>query len=430
MGILDLFRHNKIKEPIFYNEHEDKRLEVLEDLLNKVGDDQKDIILDQINLIRIGLDGEKSVIFELMHSHEKIVFLHDITLPNVMTDSQIDFIVITRKGLLVLETKKLIGDVQIDNEGNFIRYFKNSNGVVYKKEGIYSPITQNIYHIDALKKLLIDNRYSKNIPIFSLVIIANPKTIINKKYAKNDIKKKVIKYDQLNNAIKEIIVNTDYIDLSDNTMLEIADLLVNNDTGKSYDFVSKLNLKLIEEPKNVITENIDEIDEVSNSSDELYELLRKYRYKKSKELNVQPYVIFSNEILEQLILKKPKNKTEFIEIKGLSENKYNFFGKDIIQILYPDLILEEENDNPELSNVINLSDEKLEQIKNELKTFRTNMSKEENVPVYFIFNNEQMEDLIIKMPKTLEELYNVKGFGKVKIEKYGIEIINILNKYR
>lgn len=427
MGILDLFRHNKIKEPIFYNEHEDKRLEVLEDLLNKVGDDQKDVILEQMNLIRIGLDGEKSVIFELMHSHEKIVFLHDITLPNVMTDSQIDFIVITRKGLLVLETKKLIGDVTIDNEGNFIRSFKNSNGVVYKKEGIYSPITQNIYHIDALKKLLIDNRYSKNIPIFSLVIIANPKTIINKKYAKSDIKKKVIKYDQLNNNIKEIITNTDDVDLSDNTMLEIADLLVNNDTGKSYDFVSKLNLKLIEEPEKIITESI---EEVSNSSDELYELLRTYRYKKAKELNVQPYVIFSNEILEQLILKKPKNKIEFIEIKGLGENKYNSFGKDIIHILYPDLILEDENDIPELSNNINLSDEKLEQLRNELKTFRTNMSKEENVPVYFIFNNEQMEDLIIKMPKTLEELYSVKGFGKAKIEKYGIEIINILNKYR
>ena len=135
MGLLDLFRHNKIKEPIFYNEHDDERLKSLEELLDKVGDDQKQLILDEMNLIQIGLSGEKNVIFELMHSTNPIVFLHDVTLPNVMTDSQIDFIVITRKGLIVLETKKLIGDVTIDSEGNFTRYFKNSKGEVYKKEG-------------------------------------------------------------------------------------------------------------------------------------------------------------------------------------------------------------------------------------------------------------------------------------------------------
>ena len=39
-----------------------------------------------------------------------------------------------------------------------------------------------------------------------------------------------------------------------------------------------------------------------------------------------------------------------------------------------------------------------------------------------------MMDLIDKMPKTISELRNVSGFGDVKCQKYGLEIIEVLNK--
>lgn len=426
MGLLDLFRHNKIKEPIFYNEHDDERLKSLEELLDKVGDDQKQLILDEMNLIQIGLSGEKNVIFELMHSTNPIVFLHDVTLPNVMTDSQIDFIVITRKGLIVLETKKLIGDVTIDSEGNFTRYFKNSKGEVYKKEGIYSPITQNRYHVDALRKLLNDNKYSKNIPILSVVVIANPKSIVNKKYAQSDVKKQVVKYDQLNNLINDVINFYQDVDISDNVMLEIAELIKTNDTCKSYNYIEKLKLNIIEEVEEEIEElkedtteiNENDSPEENKSNDELYEKLRSYRYQKSVEQKVKPYYIFTNEVLEQLILVKPKNKEEFISINGLGEAKYNSYGEDIIRIIYPNELsktLEDNNDNDALIK--------------ELKKFRYQKAEEENIPVYYIFNNQQMDSLIQAKPKTKEDLLKINGFGPVKVEKYGEEILNILNNH-
>lgn len=45
---------------------------------------------------------------------------------------------------------------------------------------------------------------------------------------------------------------------------------------------------------------------------------------------------------------------------------------------------------------------------------------------YFLFNDKQMEDLIEKMPKTKDELKNVSGFGDVKVEKYGDDILKLL----
>ena len=48
-------------------------------------------------------------------------------------------------------------------------------------------------------------------------------------------------------------------------------------------------------------------------------------------------------------------------------------------------------------------------------------------PFYYIFNDETLEDILNKMPKTKEELLKVRGFGKVKVNKYGEEIIGVLN---
>ena len=40
-----------------------------------------------------------------------------------------------------------------------------------------------------------------------------------------------------------------------------------------------------------------------------------------------------------------------------------------------------------------------------------------------VFNNDTMEQLISKRPKSLYELRNIKGFGPVKCEKYGMDLI-------
>lgn len=428
MSILDIFRHNKIKEPIFYNKHEDIRLKTLDDLIDKVGDDQKAKLEEEKNYVLIGLSGEKNVIYELMHSSNPLIFFHDVTLENGFHDSQMDFIVLTKKGLIVLETKKLIGDITIDNESNFIRYFKNSKGEVYKKEGIYSPLTQNRYHIDALRTLLNNYKISKSIPIYSLVVIANAKTIINKKYAKDYVKRQVIKFDQLNQYINELINSNDNVDISDSKLLEIAEIININDTKKSFDYIKKLNLKLIEnkameETKDAIV--IDELNESNyNTSDLLYEALRKYRYNKSQELNIPAYKVFTNETLSNIVLSKPKTKNEYIFIPGLDEQHFNKFGEDIIKIIYPNIVIDDVN-NQDYNKI---SEDIKQKIFKRLRNYRYIKAQELKYEPYFIFSNAVLDEIILKLPKTKEELILIKGFGQKKVELYGKDIIDIIIK--
>lgn len=67
-----------------------------------------------------------------------------------------------------------------------------------------------------------------------------------------------------------------------------------------------------------------------------------------------------------------------------------------------------------------------ELLQKSLKAFRLKQSRAEEIKPYLIFNDAQMEDLLLKMPQTQGDLLKVSGFGDAKVNKYGEEILKIL----
>lgn len=61
-----------------------------------------------------------------------------------------------------------------------------------------------------------------------------------------------------------------------------------------------------------------------------------------------------------------------------------------------------------------------------LKNWRSEKSREEKLPSYFIATNSELLSIAKFKPAKKEELIEIKGFGKHKIENYGAEIIGIL----
>jgi ATP-dependent DNA helicase RecQ len=65
----------------------------------------------------------------------------------------------------------------------------------------------------------------------------------------------------------------------------------------------------------------------------------------------------------------------------------------------------------------------------DFKKYRSEISKKYKLyPVYKVFNNKIMYKLIDEMPKTLEELVNIKGFEPKSVETFGAEFIEFINK--
>ena len=69
-----------------------------------------------------------------------------------------------------------------------------------------------------------------------LVVLANPKTIVNDRYAKKEIKQQVIRADQLVATIKDMVAHSKELPSSKKEMIAIAQSLLNmnNDTRKDY----------------------------------------------------------------------------------------------------------------------------------------------------------------------------------------------------
>lgn len=64
--------------------------------------------------------------------------------------------------------------------------------------------------------------------------------------------------------------------------------------------------------------------------DELFEQLRKLRKRFADELNVPPFVVFSDATLSDMAEKRPINRFQMLQVSGVGENKFTHYGEAFI----------------------------------------------------------------------------------------------------
>ena len=204
-----------LKKPDFYKADSEakKQLERLQQLYATAPDRVKPQIERDMKLLAYGIAGEESVAFELNNSYLPIIVLHDLRLEHEGLSAQIDYLIITTKFCLVVECKNLFGNLEVNSRGEFIREL-DFNGK-RKKEGIYSPITQNVRHMEMIKQLRLANKSNPLMRVAleryfddfyrSVIVLANPKTVINLRKAPKRVKDQIIRSDQLIDYIKRLV---------------------------------------------------------------------------------------------------------------------------------------------------------------------------------------------------------------------------------
>lgn len=66
---------------------------------------------------------------------------------------------------------------------------------------------------------------------------------------------------------------------------------------------------------------------------------------------------------------------------------------------------------------------------NLLRDWRNEKSKKDSVPPFIMFTNRQLAEIALKAPESLNQLSEVNGVGKAKLEKYGKEVIGIAQAF-
>ncbi|MBO1307724.1 DNA helicase RecQ [Enterococcus sp. 669A] len=64
----------------------------------------------------------------------------------------------------------------------------------------------------------------------------------------------------------------------------------------------------------------------------------------------------------------------------------------------------------------------------ELRSLRTQLAQEQNLPPYIIFSDKTLQEFAEKQPQTTLEMLQIKGVGQNKLDKYGEAFLAILQK--
>lgn len=133
-------------------------------------------------------------------------------------------------------------------------------------------------------------------------------------------------------------------------------------------------------------------------------------------------IIKSDQLLKRL--KDDIDKTEKIDLmsqKRMHDWAQAFLNSD-----------ESKKDTPVTLNfdgIIEKNDFMLNsELRGRLLDFRRNRSKEKKIPAYYVFNNEEMEQLIDLRPKSIDDLIEYKILTDIKIKAHGKEILKIINR--
>lgn len=340
----------------------------------------KQVIERDKQFVKYGIAGENAIMYELKNSHIPMYIIHDLYLEHNGCTAQIDFLIITRKVTILIESKNLYGNIFVDSNGNFIR--RTGNGKTFRQEGMYSPITQNERHLALIKEMrkgtknfltrgLFENNFDNNYR--SLIVMANTKSIIDYRYAPKDIKDKIVRADGLVRKINEICSDNNISEMSDKQMKELADFFMAHHTLNKKNYTAKY--------QNMINQET------------------------AKETTDKP-----------VSCSFAKDNASIPQCVATPLCTADISGFDATLLA-------------------NMADENIANYENlplykALKQYRYEKSKAENIKAYYVFKNDELIEIIKLMPTAPEQLKSIRGFGEGKIQKYGNEIVNIVNKYR
>ncbi|MEA5017586.1 MAG: NERD domain-containing protein [Erysipelotrichaceae bacterium] len=326
---------SKFEQPIFLkaNNSSQEQLSALKSYLLTADVSIRERIQNDIKMIEYGQAGERNIQYELQNSHIPMYVIHDLYLAHEGNTAQIDYLIITKAGVYCIECKNLVGDIEVNARGEFIR--TNYINGYKKKEGIYSPITQNERHYQLIKAMRVSEQNSIITKFLMnkiyddinhlLVVIANPKSVLNVKYAPKIVKDKIVRADQLVQRLKDDIQNCRFDKaLSNNFMEQYADYFIRKNKKKVIDYLDKY--------KKVESTSFIESDSSSIETSPIYNELRSYRLKKAKEEQIKPYYIYNDMQMKEIIKKKPIDKKSLTAISGFAEVKWIKYGTDICNI--------------------------------------------------------------------------------------------------
>ncbi|WP_272150617.1 helix-turn-helix domain-containing protein [Tenacibaculum aiptasiae] len=223
----------------------------------------------------------------------------------------------------------------------------------------------------------------------------------------------------------------------------LIDIYYNNQTS--------LQGNVIEPLKKIKDEGIVPLLKVANSfkiqlenlalkEDEINDNLIQERYikaltyfkKETTEKIIDVFETFSystdNSAVEKDIEKQVSAFEDFLRIKKILFNSLSseFSTEEFLKVRAKAILDKPEKKKKKRTVVTSTAHQKLFE---ELQLFRTSVSNSEDIPPFQVFTQKTLFELCELLPMDKSQLIKVNGMGKIRVNKYGDEILEIINDY-
>lgn len=296
----------------------------------------------QILLFKIGELGESKVLDELKYSFYPMNIIKDISINIGEFHCQIDFLIITKKSIYLIECKNNGANLKIDSNGSF--YLVKEG----KKNRIFSVLNQ----IERQKMILEQLEFDVDIKnIQPIIVYANEETGIEIEDETILRGIDVINLDRLNSLIREKekdleeIYTEEEIEKIKNKLLD--PILKNSDyveeNSKKWDeFELRMQLeKNINEKKALekiaernSTKSIKSNNDGSKiSKDEFGEILEKYLIRKSEKLGVTTTSLMTEMMKDEVLEKMPTTVAQLSKLLVSNSVFFHKISSDLLSMI-------------------------------------------------------------------------------------------------
>lgn len=218
----------------------------LEALLRRILPSHPKVPILKENLLKrnAGYQGERSLDYPLSFLHEKeYLIFHDLRLKVGSHYFQIDTLVICQKFILIIEVKNIMGTLYFDQQ--FHQLIRTING----EETVFpDPVIQLKRQMFQLKQWL-DSKQIVTLPIIPLVVISNPKALIQTSSANGELNKMVINRYYLSTRLQQIEKEYDLDTLSLKEIKKLSRLLLKEHTPLVQQVLEQYEIK----PSEILT---------------------------------------------------------------------------------------------------------------------------------------------------------------------------------
>ena len=227
---------------------------------------------------------------------------------------------------------------------------------------------------------------------------------------------------------------------SSNGLKEFINILIAHgylDVNEEYGTVALNNIsfKVIKGEVKVLLKEVN-IESNKTEINDLFDKLRLLRQEIAQSEKKAPYMIFGDGTLREMSIKYPTSKLEILEISGVGEVKYDRYGERFIEVI-KDYIIEnnikkeiviDKEETEEIEDdyfEVNSNKELLER----LIKVREGFARKLNLPASMVLSKNTLKEISGRYPNDLDKLKDIGGIGPKKIETYGQQMVEEVNKY-